>query len=139
MRFKRSDLPGLLIAAVAPPLLTLLFLASFDVWHHEGTPLIGFMAGNFAGAVGTMAIFSRFVRKWTVPLGLAGLLVVFVAGVIWAQEAGHDGTALATGLKWAALIDFAVLNMAIGLQVVQNMLLPVLDRRDARRAAGGQG
>ncbi len=137
MRFKRSDLPGLAIAALAPPLLTLLFLASFDVWHHEGTPLIGFMAGNFAGAVGTMAIFSRFVRNWTVPLALAGLLAVFVAGVIWAQQAGHDGTALATGLKWAALIDFMVLNLAVGLQVITNALLPVLDRRDARRAAGG--
>ena len=31
MRFKRSDLPGFAIAVLAPPLLTMLFLATYDV------------------------------------------------------------------------------------------------------------
>jgi hypothetical protein len=135
MRFKRSDLPGFLIAVVAPALLFLLFLASFEVWDHKGTPLLGFMAVNIAGAVATMAIFSRFIKNWDVPLALLFILAVAVGGVMWAQRTDNDGTALATTLKWIGLIDFVVLNIAIGLQVISNGLLPVLDRRDARRAA----
>lgn len=135
MRFKRSDWPGFIIAVGVPPLLFLVFLASFEVWDHKGTPLLGFMAVNLAGAIATMAIFSRFVKSWDVPIGILLVLITAVVGVIWAQESGNDGTALATLLKWAALIAFMVLNLAIGLQVIKNGLLPVLDRRDARRAA----
>lgn len=135
MRFKRSDWPGFIIAVGAPPLLFLIFLASFEVWDHKGTPLLGFMAVNLAGAIATMAIFARFVKSWDAPLGILLVLISAVIGVIWAQESGNDGTALATLLKWTALIAFMVLNLAIGLQVLKNGLLPVLDRRDARRAA----
>jgi hypothetical protein len=135
MRFKRSDLPGFIIAVGAPPLLFIAFLASFQVWDHQGTPLLGFMAVNIAGAIATLAIFSRFVRNWDLPLALLVILGVAVGGVIWAQKSGNDGTAIATLLKWVGLIDFLVLNLAIGLQVLKNGLLPVLDRRDARRAA----
>ena len=135
MRFRRSDLPGLLIAVAAPPLLMLLFLASFDVWRHQGSPLLGFMAGNFAGAVGLAAIFSRFIRRWEWPLALLGVLAAVIGGIIWIQRTGNDGTAFATALKWIALADFALLNVAVGLQVLTNGLLPILDRRDARRAA----
>ncbi len=138
MRFKRSDMPGFIIALGAPPLLFLLFLASFDVWHHQGTPLLGFMATNLAGAVATLAIFSRFIRKWDVPLMLLLVLAAAVGGVMWAQHSGNDGTGFATTLKWVALVDFLVLNLALGLQVLQNGLLPVLDRRDARRRAAAE-
>lgn len=135
MRFKRSDLPGFLIAVAAPPLLFVLFVASFDVWMHKGTPLLGFMAVNVAGAVATMAIFSRFVKKWAVPLGLLMVLTICVVGVLWAQQSGSGDSGFATLLKWVGLLDFMILNAAIGLQVLNNGLLPVLDRRDARRAA----
>jgi hypothetical protein len=135
MRFKRSDLPGFIIAVGAPPLLFVLFLASFDVWRHQGTPLLGFMAVNIAGAIATLAIFSRFVRNWDLPFALLMVLAIAIIGVIWAQRSGNDGTALATLLKWTGLIDFLVLNVAIGLQVLNNGLIPVLNRRDARRAA----
>jgi len=138
MRFKRSDLPGFIIAMVAPPLLFLLFLRSFEVWHHQGTPLLGFMATNIAGAIATLAIFSRFIKKWDIPLALLAILAAAVAGVFWAQESGNDGTGFATTLKWIALADFLVLNLVLGLQVLQNGLLPVLDRRDARRAAAAE-
>jgi len=135
MRFRRSDLPGFIIAVGAPPLLFLVFLASFEVWDHQGTPLLGFMAVNIAGAIATLAIFSRFVRNWDLPIALLLVLAVAVVGVIWAQRSGNDGTAIATLLKWVAVIDFLVLNAVIGIQVLSNGLLPVLDRRDARRAA----
>lgn len=135
MRFKRSDLPGFIMAMAVPPLLFLVFLASFDVWDHKGTPLLGFMATNIAGAGATLAIFARFIKKWDFALILVALLLACVAGVIWAQQTDNDGTAFATTLKWVALIDFMVINLVLGLQVLQNGLLPVLDRRDARRAA----
>lgn len=135
MRFKRSDAPGILIAVIAPVLLFWLFLTAFDVWHHHGTPLLGFMAGNFAIGGGILAAFSRFVRRWDVPVGLLGLLVLIVLGVIWTQQSGNDGTAGATALKLAGVVDFLVLNLVIALQVIENGLIPVLDRRDARRRA----
>jgi hypothetical protein len=135
MRFKRSDLPGFIMAMAVPPLLFLVFLASFDVWHHQGTPLLGFMATNIAGAGATLAIFARFIKKWDVALVLLAVLLAAAGGVIWAQESGNDGTAFATTLKWVALVDFLVINLVLGLQVLQNGLLPILDRRDARRAA----
>ncbi|HRC63172.1 MAG TPA: hypothetical protein PLX85_08135, partial [Dehalococcoidia bacterium] len=112
-----------------------LFLRSFEVWHHQGTPLLGFMATNIAGAVATLAIFARFIRNWDIPLILLAVLAAAVAGVIWAQQSDNDGSGFATTLKWIALVDFLLLNLALGLQVLQNGLLPVLDRRDARKAA----
>ena len=135
MRFKRSDAPGMLIAAIAPVLLLWLFLNAFDVWHHHGTPLVGFMAGNFAIGGGILAAFSRFVRRWDAPIAALGVLLLIVLAIVWAQHSGNDGTALATGLKLAALVDFLVLNLLVALQVIENGLIPVLDRRDARRRA----
>src|SRR5688572_15395141 len=104
MRFTRADLPGLAIAAIAPLALFILFLASFDVWHHHGTPLLGAMSGNFAIGAGIAAAFSRYIRSWDVPLALLGLLLAAVAGVIWAQQSGNDGGTLATMLKWTGVI-----------------------------------
>lgn len=138
MRFKRADLPGFIMAMAVPPLLFLVFLASFDVWEHKGTPLLGFMATNIAGAGATLAIFSRFIKKWDFALVLVAILLAAVAGVIWAQQTDNDGTAFATTMKWVALIDFMIINLVLGLQVLQNGLLPVLDRRDARRAAAAE-
>lgn len=135
MRFTRGDLPGIAIAVLAPPALLLLFFASFEVWDHRGTPLLSFMATNFAIAIGVAAVFSRFVRAWDVPVGLLVLLAATVAAVNWAQRTGNDGTALATGLKWVGVLTFLLLNLSIAYQVFVNGLLPVLDRRAARRAA----
>jgi hypothetical protein len=135
MRFKRSDLPGILIAATAPVLLTVLFLQSFDVWDHHGTPLLGIMSANFAIAAGVAAAFTRFIRNWDVPIALFAVLAGIVAGVIWAQQTGYDGTAIATGLKWAGILVFLALNAVIAYQVLEYGVMPLLDRRDARRAA----
>ena len=132
MRFQRSDLPGFAIAVGAPPLLMLSFLAAYETWGHRGTPLLGFVAMNIAIAVGLMAVFTRFVRSWDVPVACLLALAAAAGGVIGAQQADADGTALATALKWIGVLAFFALNAAIGLQVLLNGLLPVLDRRAAR-------
>lgn len=134
MRFKRSDLPGLLIATVAPPLLFVLFLQSFGVYNHRGTPLLGFVAANLAVAIGILAMFTRFVRNWDVPIGFALALATLVGLIIWLQHLGYDDGGFALTLKWLAILDFLALNIALGYQVLVHGLLPVLDRRAARRA-----
>lgn len=134
MRFRRADLPCFVIAVAGPPLLLLVFLASYETWDHRGTPLLGIMATNIALAVAVPAVFARFVRNWDVPLTCAVLLTAAAGGVIWAQRAGADGTPLATALKWTGVLAFFALNAAIGLQVLVHGLLPLLDRRAARRA-----
>lgn len=134
MRFQRSDLPGFLIATLAPPALMILMLASFHTWFHHGTPLLGGLGSNLGIAGGLAAIFSRFIRKWDVPLGLVGGIVLIVILVNWAQRTGHDGTA-ADLLKWLAIVDFLVLNVVVLWQVVIYGLLPAMDRRAERRQA----
>ncbi len=135
MRFKRSDIPGFVIAVVAPPLLTLLIFNSYDIWQHRGTPLLGIVAANFGILAGLLAMFSRFVRNWDVPMGLGFALGTIVLVILWMQRMGFDHTATATTLKWLALLTFVALNASIGWQVLTHGLTPVLDRRDARRAA----
>ncbi len=135
MRFHRSDLPGLLIAVGGPVGLMVLFLASFDVWDHHGTPLLGAMAGNLAVGGGLLAAFTRFIRNWDLIIGLLLALVISVGVVIGLQQAGEDGTALATGVKWVGVISFLGLNVLIPLQIINNGLIPMLNRNEARRAA----
>ena len=106
MRFHRSDLPGLLIAVIGPVGLMLLFLASFDTWDHHGTPLLGAMAGNLAVGGGLLAAFTRFIRRWDIILALVLALVLSVGVVIGLQQAGEDGTAIATTMKWVGVIAF---------------------------------
>ena len=139
MRFKRSDLPGILVALAAPVALTALFFTAFDVWHHEHTPLLGFMAVNIAVGGGVAAAFSRFIRNWDAPIALLLILIGVVLAVIWIQRTGNDGTALATGLKWAGVIAFLLLNAVVLVQVLSAGVLPILDRRDARRRAAADG
>ena len=135
MRFKRSDIPGFVIAVVAPPLLTLLIFNSYEIWQHRGTPLLGTVAANFGVLAGFLAIFSRFVRNWDVPMVIGFALGTIVFVILWMQRMGFDHTPTATAAKWLALLTFLALNAAIGWQVLNNGLLPLLDRRDARRAA----
>ena len=138
MRFTRADLPGMAIALLAGPLVVLLFLAAFETWGHKGTPVLGFVGTNVGIGVGLAAVFARFIRRWEWPLAFLGLIVAAVAGVYWAQQAGYDGTRLATALKWLGVAGFAGLNLAVAQQLLRHGVLPILDRLDARRA-GGEG
>ena len=137
MRFQRSDLPGILIAGLAPVGLMLLFLASFDTWHHHGTPLLGAMAANIAIGGGLLAAFTRFIRNWDVPLASIALMVISAAAVVALQQAGNDNT-IANILKWLGVLGFLVFNVSVVLQILSYGLLPALDRRAARRAAASE-
>ena len=133
MRFSRSDWPGIVIAVLAGPALMFLVLAAT-----KGTPLLGFMAGNIGLAVGLAALFSRFILKWDIPITALVAILAAVGAVKWIQVSGNDGTRLATGVKWAGVFAFVVLNVAVAWQLVTNGLAPLLDRFDewrARRAA----
>jgi hypothetical protein len=134
MRFHRSDLPGILIATLAPAGLMLLFLASYETWHHEGTPLLGAMAGNIAVGGGLLAAFTRFIRNWDIPLASILLMLACAAAVVVLQETDNDGTG-ANALKWLGLFGFLVFNISVALQILSYGLLPALDQRAARIAA----
>ena len=134
MRFKRSDLPGILIATVAPALLFWLLVRSFGLEHHHGTPLLGALSGNVAVGAGVLAVLSRFVRRWDRVLIPLVLLAGCVAGVLVLQRTGDDGSSSATALKLAGVLLFGVINVAVVLDVLVHGLNPSLQRRDARLA-----
>lgn len=134
MRFKRSDLPGILIATVAPALLFWLLVRSFGLEHHHGTPLLGALSGNIAGGAGVIAVLSRFVRRWDRVVIPLVLLAGCVAGVLVLQRTGDDGSSSATALKLAGVLLFGVVNVAVVLDVLVHGLNPSLQRRDARLA-----
>lgn len=135
MRFNRADLPGMAIAVLGGPALMVLFLASFEAWHHQGTPLLGGVASNLAIPAGIIGAFSRFIKKWDIVVILLAVIVVCVVGVNVAQRTGTDDHVLSTMLKVGGVLTFLVLNGVIVLQMLIYGILPILDRRDARRAA----
>ncbi len=132
MRFKRSDLPGILIATVAPAALFWLLVRSFGLEHHHGTPLLGALSGNIAGGAGVLAVLSRFVRRWDRIVIAVALLLGCVVGVLVLQRTGHDGSSFATALKLAGVLLFGVINVLVVLDVLVHGLNPSLQRRDAR-------
>lgn len=134
MRFKRSDLPGILIATVAPAALFALFVVSFGLQHHHGTPLLGAMSGNIAGGAATFAIFSRFVRRWDRVIVSFALLLTCVIGVLALQQTGNDDTGLSTAFKLFGVLSFGLINLFIIVDVLIHGLNPSLQRRDARLA-----
>jgi hypothetical protein len=135
MRFKRADLPGLLIATLAPVGLFMILVASYDLWRHHGTPLLGMISVNIAVGGGIIGAFSRFIRNWELALGSLVLLLAMAGGVLILQWTGNDSTAFATALKFGGLLAFGLLNVAIVQQLLVNGLNPILVRRDARAAA----
>ncbi|MCC6236329.1 MAG: hypothetical protein IT299_01995 [Dehalococcoidia bacterium] len=135
MRFNRADLPGILIAGLGGPLMMILFFASFETWHHQGTPLLGGIAQNVALPAGIIGAFSRFIRKWDPILLLLGVIAACVIGVNIAQRTGNDDELMSTVLKLGGVLTFFLLQGVILVQMLQYGILPILDRRDARKAA----
>ena len=111
-----------------------LLIRSFGLEHHHGTPLLGALSGNIAGGAGTLAVLSRFVRRWDRVVIAVLLLILAVVGVLILQRTGHDGTAFATSLKLSGVLLFGVINLFIILDVLVHGLNPSLQRRDARLA-----
>ena len=135
MWFKRADLPGIALAGFAPAALYLLVVAAFDLWHHEGTPLLSALAIVIAlGAGITLGALARFVRRWRIVGGLVAAISFDVAGVLVLQRTGQDGTVLATTLKLGGAGLFLAANAVIAYDVIDWGLLPIIDRRAARRA-----
>jgi hypothetical protein len=134
MRFRRADLPGILVAALAPAGLYVLVIAALGLWQHEGTPLLSVIATVVAVVLGVLATFTRFVRHWRVVVALFVATILDVALVIALQRTGHDWTAPALVLKLAGAALFLAANGAIAYEVVDWGVLPLLDRR-ARRSA----
>ena len=134
MRFQRSDLPGILIAGLAPVGLMLLFLASWETWDHHGTPLLGAMSANLAIGGALIAAFTRFIRNWYLPLASIALMLISAGAVIVLQQMDNDGAG-ADILKWFGLLGFLIFNASVVLQILGNGLLPALERRAERIAA----
>ncbi|MPZ98463.1 MAG: hypothetical protein GEU80_03835 [Dehalococcoidia bacterium] len=133
MRFKRQDLPGILIATVAPVLIAVLFLSSYELWDHHGTPLLPTVIVNLAVGAGIIGALSRFIRNWDMVMAVVLVLVISVVGVLALQQSDNDGTALATALKWVGVVSFLALNLVIVLQLLTNGLIPILNRRETRQ------
>jgi hypothetical protein len=135
MRFKRNDLPGILIATLGPVGLMFLLLTSFQLWHHHGSPILGMLSANIAIGGGLIGAFSRFIKARDAVVGILVALVLCVVGVLALQASDNDGTAAATLLKLLGVVAFLVLNVVVIQQILSNGLNPVLVRRDERRAA----
>ncbi len=135
MRFKRNDLPGILIATLGPVGLMFLLLTSFQLWHHHGSPILGMLSVNIAIGGGLIGAFSRFIKARDAVVGILLALVLCVVGVLALQASDNDGTAAATLLKLLGVVAFLALNVVVIQQILSNGLNPVLVRRDERRAA----
>lgn len=135
MRFNRADIPGILIAGLGGPLMMILFFAAFETWDHQGTPLLGGMAQNLAMPAAIIGAFSRFIKKWDPIVLLLGVIAACVVGVNIAQRTGNDDELMSTVLKLGGVLTFFLLQGVIVVQMLQYGILPILDRRDARKAA----
>ena len=136
MRFKRSDLPGIAVAALIPALLSYVIFDGWNLLHHEGTPLLGAVAVNVAVAGGVIAYLTRYITHRRAFARLAGGFALAVAAVFFVQATGRDHTLGATALKWAALLLFLALNALLVIDLLIVAVNPYLVRRDERRAAG---
>ncbi len=135
MRFKRSDMPGLAIAVLAPVGMFILLVNAYDLWGHHGDPLMPTISMNLAIGAGLIGAFARFIKAWNLLLTVIGALIAAVVGVIILQQTGNDGTTAATVLKLLGVGLFGLANLIILQQLIVHGIGPILDRRDARQAA----
>ena len=135
MRFHRSDLPGIIFAILAPAGMMLLLLASYEIWDHHGTPLLGMLAGNIAIGAGLLAAFSRFIHKWGMIIVSLLLIVLSVIAVLTFQQLENTSNIYYTLLKCVGVFGFVGVNDSVILQFLNNGLEPALNRSDERLAA----
>jgi hypothetical protein len=135
MRFTRSDLPGILIAALAPAGLFLVVIAAYDLWDHHGTPLLPTIAIHLAIGGGVIAVLSRFIRHWKLTGTLIGALLLVAATLILTRQTDNSGSNLDISLRLTGVVLFLLINFVILREAAWYGLAPLLDRRDARRAA----
>lgn len=136
MRFTRSDLSAIVVAALFPAVLSYIVFAGWQLQHHEGTLLLGIIAGHLAIGGGVIAYLMRYLAHRQAFGVLAALCGLAIAGVIEIQLAGADHTLWATALKWAGVLLFLALNALLFVDVIAVAVNPYLVRRDERRAAG---
>ena len=136
MRFKRSDLPGIAVAALIPALLSYVVFDGWGLLMHHGTPLLGIIAGNVAVVGGIIAYSTRYIAHWRAFAVLAGLFALTVAGIFFVQVTGRDHNLGATGLKFLAVLLFLAMNGLLLLDLLFVAVNPYLVRRDERRSAG---
>ena len=135
MRFKRSDIPGMLIATLGPVALMFLLLESYQLWDHHGSPILAILSTNLAIVGGLIGAFWRFVRNRDAVIGLALGLALCIAGILTLRATGDDGTAVASFLKVGAVLFFLLLNAVVIWQFLAHGLNPILVRRDEQHAA----
>lgn len=135
MRFKRADLPGILIATLGPAGMMLLVTAAYGLWEHHGDPILPTIALHLAVGAGLLAAVSRFISHWGTVGMLLALLAAAIVTVLILQRTGNDGTTFATLMKISGVMLFLLVNAVIVIDVIWNGLGPVLERRDARRSA----
>lgn len=136
MRFKRSDLGAIAIAALVPAVLSYIVFVGWQLQHHEGTPLLGIVSGNFAVGGGIIAYLMRYVTHRRAFGAIAVLLGLCFIGVIGMQYAEMDKGIAATALKFLGIVLFLALNAVLAWDVLATAVNPYLVRRDERRAAG---
>lgn len=136
MRFKRSDLTGIAIAAFVPAMLSYIVFVGWQLEDHHGTPLLGIIAGNFAVVGGILAYLTRYLAHPRAFRIIAALLGLAFVAVIELQLSGVDGTVWATSLKLLGVLLFLALNTLLLIDVLAVAVNPYLVRRDERQAAG---
>jgi len=134
MRFKRSDIPGMLVAVIGPVGLFFLLLESYQLWHHHGSPILGILSVHLAIGGGLIGGFARFIKAKDAVLGLLGALVLCIVGVLALQASGNDDV-FASVLKILGILIFGILNVVIVWQILVYGVNPILVRRDERAAA----
>jgi hypothetical protein len=135
MRFKRSDMPGLAIAVLAPVGMFVLLVNAYGLWDHHGDPLLPTISMNLAIGAGLIGAFARFIKAWGLLLTVIGALIATVVAVIILQQTGNDSTTFSTTLKLLGVGLFLLANLVIVQQLIVHGIGPILDRRDARKAA----
>jgi len=136
MRFKRSDLGAIAIAALFPAVLSYIVFVGWGLQHHEGTPLLGIVSSNLAIGGGIVAYLMRYVTHRRTFGIIAALLGLCFLGVVEMQYAGADHGWAATTLKWLGVVLFLALNAVLLWDVLAVAVNPYFVRRDERHGAG---